>query len=152
MTPTIRVDEEVFKALQERAKPFVDSPNDVLRRLLSLNGDQAAFSTVRKRRPRLPSGTSTPTAAFRQPILKALAELGGKGRAAEVLKMVETWMAGRLTSVDREWLPQGGDIRWRKKANWERYNMMKDGLVKPISPPTRGTWELTEKGWKEAKA
>ncbi|GEM_PF-6432601 len=32
--PTIRVDDEVFRALQSKAMPFVDSPNDVLRRLL----------------------------------------------------------------------------------------------------------------------
>ena|SRR5271166_6256098 len=31
---TIEVDEEVFKALQMKATPFVDTPNDVLRRLL----------------------------------------------------------------------------------------------------------------------
>ena len=33
---TIRIDPEVWQALQNRAVPFVDSPNDVLRRLLGL--------------------------------------------------------------------------------------------------------------------
>lgn len=36
MSRTIRVDEEVFKALQDLAEPFVDTPNSVLRKLLGL--------------------------------------------------------------------------------------------------------------------
>ena len=35
--PTIRVDDEVFRALQRRGQPFVDTPNSVLRRLLRLD-------------------------------------------------------------------------------------------------------------------
>lgn len=37
MSPTIRIDDEVFEALQKHAKPFVDTPNDVLRRILGLD-------------------------------------------------------------------------------------------------------------------
>jgi len=37
MSPTIRIDDEVFKELQGRAQPFVDTPNDVIRRLLDLD-------------------------------------------------------------------------------------------------------------------
>jgi hypothetical protein len=37
--PTIRVDDDIYRYLQERAQPFIDSPNDVLRRLLL--GDSA---------------------------------------------------------------------------------------------------------------
>lgn len=36
MSPTIRVDEEVYASLQGKATPFVDTPNSVLRRLLNL--------------------------------------------------------------------------------------------------------------------
>ena len=36
MTPTIRIDHEVYDKLQEQAAPFVDTPNTVLRRLLEL--------------------------------------------------------------------------------------------------------------------
>jgi hypothetical protein len=35
--PVIRIDDEVWKWLQQRARPFVDSPNDVLRRVLQLS-------------------------------------------------------------------------------------------------------------------
>lgn len=33
----IRIDDEVFRALQKRAEPFTDTPNDVLRRLIGLD-------------------------------------------------------------------------------------------------------------------
>ncbi|MGW5215418.1 restriction system modified-DNA reader domain-containing protein [Streptomyces sp. NPDC004051] len=36
MSPTIRVDSEVYEELQKRAKPFVDTPNSTLRRVLGL--------------------------------------------------------------------------------------------------------------------
>ena len=34
--PSIQIDDEVFAVLQKHAKPFVDSPNTALRRLLSI--------------------------------------------------------------------------------------------------------------------
>jgi len=34
--PTIRIDDEVFAGLQEKATPLVDTPNTVLRRMLGL--------------------------------------------------------------------------------------------------------------------
>jgi negative regulator of replication initiation len=36
--PTIRIDEDVWAFLKTKAKPFEDTPNDVLRRELGLNG------------------------------------------------------------------------------------------------------------------
>lgn len=39
MTPTIRIDDEVYERLQKEAKPFVDTPNSVLRRLLGLDSE-----------------------------------------------------------------------------------------------------------------
>jgi hypothetical protein len=36
MVPTIRVDDDVYEWLQQRAKPFVDTPNSVLRRELGI--------------------------------------------------------------------------------------------------------------------
>jgi hypothetical protein len=39
LSPNIRIDREVYRALQEGAQPFVDTPNSVLRRLLGLESD-----------------------------------------------------------------------------------------------------------------
>lgn len=39
MSPNIRIDRDVYQALQKQAAPFVDTPNSVLRRLLGLESD-----------------------------------------------------------------------------------------------------------------
>lgn len=54
MSRRIEIDDDVFAALQRHAEPFVDTPNDVLRRLLSLDGD------VRDRRSTGRSSTPAP--------------------------------------------------------------------------------------------
>ena len=36
MSPTVRIDDDVFDELKKHAEPFVDTPNTVLRRLLNL--------------------------------------------------------------------------------------------------------------------
>jgi hypothetical protein len=43
--PTIRIDEDVWGYLKSKARPFEDTPNDVLRRELRI-GDNAQQSTV----------------------------------------------------------------------------------------------------------
>ncbi|MFB6953574.1 hypothetical protein ACFCXP_28435 [Streptomyces niveus] len=38
MSRTIRIDDEVFAALQARAEPLVDTPNSILRKVLGVGG------------------------------------------------------------------------------------------------------------------
>lgn len=40
MSRTIRIDDEVYTWLQSRAKPFEDTPNDVLRRIAELDSNE----------------------------------------------------------------------------------------------------------------
>ena len=40
MSPTIRIDDDVYEWLKGEAEPFVDTPNSVLRRLLGLGSDR----------------------------------------------------------------------------------------------------------------
>jgi len=47
MMPTIRVDDDVWRHLQSKAKPFEDTPNDVLRRELGL-GQRGALPAQKK--------------------------------------------------------------------------------------------------------
>ena len=42
MSRTIRIDDDVFAALQALAEPFVDTPNSALRKLLELDGTATA--------------------------------------------------------------------------------------------------------------
>jgi negative regulator of replication initiation len=57
--PVIRVDEEVYEALCSLAKPFVDTPNSVLRRALGIvdvsrdEDDSPADSIIKMKKVRL---------------------------------------------------------------------------------------------------
>ncbi len=136
---TIRIDDEVWAALQKRAKAFEDSPNSVLRRVLGLDRDQAR----RRRNNRTPKGARTPQSAYREPILRALYELGGQAEVSQVLDKVYELISDRLNEIDRQPLASG-ELRWRNAAMWERWVLVKEGLLKKGSP--RGVWELTAKG------
>ncbi len=143
MSPTIRVDDEVFKELQRQAQPFVDSPNDVLRRVLGLNHSHRRSV----RRPRAPAGSVTPEREYRPLILKALVKRAGSAPRREVLKSVKEALNGRFKPRDLEHTFSGPFV-WETWASWERKNMVDDGLLKPDSQ--RGIWELTPSGRIEA--
>ncbi|MCL6624358.1 MAG: winged helix-turn-helix domain-containing protein, partial [Fimbriimonadales bacterium] len=102
-------------------------------------------SRIADGRPRpLSPGRRTPKQAYRLPILRALVALGGKARTEQVLERVYKEMKARLTSVDLEPLPSGKDLRWSNTARWERYTMVREGLLKRGSP--YGIWEISERG------
>jgi len=140
----IRVDDDVWRALQKRAAAFEDTPNSVLRRVLKVNGNRSRKDPSK----RIHRGDRTPQEEFRNPILQALLENGGSERTADVLKRVGEILGAKLMSSDRAKLSHG-EIRWRNTAQWERNAMVDEGLLKKTSP--RGVWELTDKGTKLAK-
>ena len=107
---------------------------------------EEAVHDERHNMDRLQRRLRTPEAAFRQPILKALDEMGGSARMGDVLTRVEQLMRDILKEVDYEPLPADGMQRWSKAAQWERYSMAKEGLLKQDS--RRGIWEITEAGRK----
>jgi len=166
----IEIDEEVYQALQKIAKPFEDTPNTVLRRILGLNmvsPEQKGGEDVIKEKDyetpvkemmlsmgmeeksfkgksRIPRGEKTPESAFRIPILDALIQLGGRGRVRDILKIVGDKMKDILKPVDYDLLPSKNSVRWQNTARWERFTMVKEGLLSSDSP--QGVWEITEKG------
>jgi hypothetical protein len=137
----IRIDDDVWQAMKKRAEAFEDTPNDVLRRILGLEREKKR--TVRSR---LPRGQKTPGPSYRPPILRALYEMGGKGKTATVLARVEELMKDQLNKVDR--IVTSNIPRWSNTAQWERLRMVKEGL---INKKPHGMWELTEKGRTAAK-
>jgi restriction system protein len=143
--PVIRVDDEVFRALQKQAIPFVDTPNSVLRRLLAL--DKLAPANQQRTGVRRVSGRSqegSPREIYRRPILRALVALGGRAPTREVLQRAHQSLKGNLAPADLEELPSGQRLRWQENAEWERYHMVKEGLLVRGSP--RGIWEITDEG------
>ena len=92
----------------------------------------------RKKRSREPK---TSREVLRKEIILALETLGGVGRVQQVLAKMEGQLEGNLLSRDMETL-SSGDLVWKKNAQWERYLMVMDGILK--SDSRRGTWELSE--------
>lgn len=94
---------------------------------------------------RLRSGLRTPESAYYLPILDTLAKLGGSGKVPEVLERVGRRMKPVLKDVDYEPLASDpSNLRWRNAAQWARYSMVQEGLLKSNSPT--GVWEITRQG------
>ncbi len=161
----ILVDGEVYDRLKKLAEPFVDSPNDVLRRVFELepkrstDDEEGVFATnpsevntaFRGRATR--AGVTftdvrvnrTPDRDFRVPILQALQELGGRAATGDVLKRVRRIIEPALKPVDFDEM-RSGQVRWRSATNFEKKHMALEAipLVNPNSP--RGIWEITDAG------
>jgi hypothetical protein len=139
--PTVRIDDDVYRELQRRAQPFVDSPNDVMRRVLDL------AVAVRKPTARtvVESKRRTADKAFYLPILEALIAAGGKANSRDVLEALPGAMNGTLRDVDFEPMATG-EVRWKASANFAKLQMsqMVPPLIKPKTP--RGVWEITKEG------
>lgn len=172
MSPTIRIDNEVFEALKTHAEPFIDTPNTVLRRLLDLGetandrlglaeelkperGGEGSRSrqrrrkTKRTRQPRAKTGTILAESEYEIPMLEVIVEHGGRAPAREVLDELETRLGSRLTDVDKQELASG-NVRWRNRAQFVRLRLVERGDMVKDSP--RGVWEVTEQGRRRATA
>jgi hypothetical protein len=135
-----------FSAIREAAERG-ETIQEQVNRLQALQrdwGDVVGTAASTGQAERAPRGASTPQKAYRVPILRALDEMGGQGRTAEVVDRVGELMEDRFTEWDRQVLPSGTDIRWRNKANWARNTMVNEGLLASDSP--RGIWEITDQG------
>src|SRR5437868_3521042 len=117
--PSISIDDEVFAALQARAKAFIDTPNSVLRREFNLDDEAAetAFQSARSLTGRATRGSAIPQTDYDLPVLTAVANLGGRASSDAVLRELEAVMAHRLGQIDRGHLSSGA-VRWQKTASW----------------------------------
>ena len=158
--PVIRIADATWDRLKRWAIPLEDSPEDALRKVLEaaeehLKCGQTTSGGHRRRSiepvkwNKLRKGLKTPQQAYRQPILEALYELGGSASVGDVLKMVEKKMKPILNEVDHQKLRSGVDTRWRNTAMWERFSLVKEGLLKSGSP--NGIWELSDRGIQEVE-
>ena len=169
MSPTIRVDEDVYQALQRRAEPFVDTPNSVLRHLLDLSesessgsgsnasdhpatGESGRMAPARRRsqgtkkktkRTRAPSGNLLSQEEYELPLLETLSQLGGSAAAGEAIARLGDRLKGKLKPADYEKLDSGA-IRWENRAQFVRYELVQKGDMKDDSP--RGVWEISQQG------
>ena len=94
----------------------------------------------RTRRNRSASGMRTPFPVFRDQILQILREAGGKAASAEVKLQIEKRIGHSFTPRDLEFCSDGRKTVWWNTAQWERNQMVNEGLLRKDSP--RGVWEL----------
>lgn len=139
------IDDQVWGKLQALAEPLVDTPNSVLRRVLGLDlvPERPRSSGTPERSSRAPVGSLLPEAEYELPILKALADAGGRAPTRDVIHAVGQMVADRLTSRDRDSLPNGAE-HWHSRVQFSRLRLKERGLIKSGSP--RGIWELSDAG------
>jgi integrase len=85
--------------------------------------------------------------AFRAPILRVLAEEGGRSTRRAVLGRLGVEMGERFGTADLE--DHRGAPRWHMHADLARRHLCRDGLVR--SDSQEGRWELTEEGSRVAE-
>ncbi|MBC7802331.1 MAG: winged helix-turn-helix domain-containing protein [Candidatus Parcubacteria bacterium] len=148
--PTIRVDHDVFEGLQKLARPFVDSPSAVIRRMLEAQGILEKPPSAQARPARLAAHALTPQSVYEKYLLYILArEFRGKGHKRDVTHAVVKRMMkdGHIGAADQE-LVKTGETKAENTIVWAR-NAYKDrGLISRAS--ARGFWELTEEGMNAA--
>jgi len=79
------------------------------------------------------------TKDYETPIITALQGLGGCARRPEIIRVVQTELASRMSALDRERLPSGMP-RWITRLSKARVNLIRDGVLK--ADTSRGVWEL----------
>ncbi|HMC50825.1 MAG TPA: winged helix-turn-helix domain-containing protein [Solirubrobacterales bacterium] len=149
----IEVDDEVMAKVQAQAKPFVDSPNDALRRLLGLrSASEALCARLPATKPpsvpfaRVPAGELLPMSEIELAVLRAVSQAGGSAPRAGVKEVVERMLAEKLTPLDRAPIPTGA-IRWENRLGFARLRLIERGHLR--SDSRRGLWELTDAGIEE---
>jgi len=140
----VKIDDEVWAELKKRAEPFVDSENDVLRRVFGLNDNSRSRTKYKEEIGGITkNGYGLRELDYRRPILEVLVSMGGQGKFTEVLDAVEEMVKDRLTPKDWEPHSSGGP-KWRNRAAFERLRMVHEGLLVSNSP--RGIWQITDQG------
>jgi hypothetical protein len=148
----IEVDDEVMAKVQAQAEPFVDSPNDALRKVFGLAAAKEAIcSRLPSDRPqpvrgRAKVGELLPMAEYRLPLLRALSQLGGSAPAATVRQTAGAMLADKLTAADRAPM-SNGEERWSNRLGFARLRAIEQGHMR--SDSRRGIWELAEAGIEE---
>jgi hypothetical protein len=166
----IEIDDDLLDLLKRHAEPFVDTPNDVLRRLLldtderatdsRSGGDQSSRTNQRgsqsksrrgggrpgkkpASRMRAPSGALLSERAYELPLLEVLDAAGGRMPTREAVAAVGERIAGQLMPMDHDVLEHGRE-RWEMRVQFVRLRLVEAGMLENESP--RGVWEISDAG------
>lgn len=98
-------------------------------------------SQKRKYHGRRSKEPKTEQPVLREYIIKGLKAHGGTARVNQVLDWMEQKLNDKLTPRDMQ-LRKSGRLVWKNNACWERFQMVKKGILKNDS--LKGIWELSE--------
>ncbi len=94
------------------------------------------------------NNTTTPLWAYYQPILQALANLGGEARRADIEPQVEQLMKPRFQAGDCEPVSHGRN-RWQSMIRKAHRHLVKEGWIEDRMGKV---WKITPAGRQAAKA
>ncbi len=143
--PTIRLEQDVFEGLQKLAKPFVDSPSMVVRRLLEERGVLSKVPEA-ARGARAAPDALTPQATYEKYLLLILLkEFDGQGHKRDVTHAIVKRMMkdGHIGAADQE-LVSTGETKGENTITWARNALKQRGYISRAA--RRGIWELTAEG------
>lgn len=155
MMPVIRISEITWERMKRYARPFEDSPEDIVKLGLDALDKQAgrpkatpAGLPKASGRPRKDAvGVKLPQKAFRDPLLRLLYKLGGSAGLRELQEKLLPSIRDKLGEADFV-IVSTGEPRWWNATCWERSELVKEGLLRADSP--RGRWELSDEGKRAA--
>jgi hypothetical protein len=127
-----------YPALRALADGFGELVKELKSRL-DRSGSQGTSRRSHGPRSNLPK---TGREILRENIIEALRKLGGRAQSSDVIEQVGRQLEGRLLPGDKEWRKAANAYAWQHNVHWERFRMIKDGLLHSDSP--RGYWELDE--------
>jgi hypothetical protein len=160
----LRVSDATEKFLYENSR-MGDTFDTVMRRLhpeieafdkptgpASSAGEPATANPQGTTKKRAKRGTVAPAGMFKPYILRVL--LGAAGhrmRMPDLMPEIEKLVKPKLTALDYEKLTSGDVVRWQNRAQWDRAEMVQQGLLEPPAVSGRGMWMLSAKGVAEAR-
>ena len=170
MSKTIRINDDVYMAIQHDAIPFEDTPDTVLRRWASKLGLLATAEEPSDRSTLISSSTnrSTNTSPVtrltiireRPPhniksitqeevipyIIKYLKSVGGRDDKKTVEQQVYFMLENIFSQSYYQKECRDKGKRWEKHVQWARDKAYRKGLIKSPQESGRGIWELTDRG------
>ena len=151
--PVIRISDKTMRRLKAWAEPLEDTAESALAKALDAAESVGATNvqvppekgtaSPRRGRERGDVRSQLPQRMFREPLLKALHDMGGSARTDELRPVMKMRMTPSLLPGDLERI-SSGDERWWNATCWERSALVKEGYLRDDSP--RGTWQLSEMG------
>jgi hypothetical protein len=143
--PVIRVSDEVMQILRQFAIPLDDTPDSVLRRILSeyveLSSGEKTESGKLSSRPKTGPPFGKAKQRYAKWIIASLKSQGGRARPREIIRHIEKTFGHEFTESERQALGSGKP-RWIKNVNSARVELVKGGV---LNKSEFGVWELTGK-------